>query len=60
MPNYILEKVNTEHLDFKVSLLLGKYKYKTFCFSASNLGGRIKHENKAGLCFESERWKVCS
>jgi len=45
MPNYILEKVNTEHLDFKVSLLLGKYKYKTFCFSASNLGGRIKHAN---------------
>lgn len=45
MPNYILENISTKHLDFKVSMYHGKYKYKTFCFSASKLGGRIKHAN---------------
>jgi len=45
MPNYILEKVSNLHPDFKVSLYNDNFKYKTFCFSAGNLGGRIKHAN---------------
>ncbi len=45
MPNYILENISKKHLDFKVSIHFEKYKYKTFCFSASKLGGRIKHAN---------------
>lgn len=45
MPNYILENVSTKHPDFKVSMHYKKYKYKTFCFSAGKLGGRIKHAN---------------
>lgn len=45
MPNYILENICSKHLDFKVSIHFDKYKYKTFCFSAGKLGGRIKHAN---------------
>ena len=45
MPNYILDKVSDIHPDFKTSLAYLNYKYKTFCFSAGKLGGRIKHAN---------------
>ena len=45
MPNYILDKVSDIHPDFKTSLTYSNYKYKTFCFSAGKLGGRIKHAN---------------
>lgn len=45
MPNYILDKVSDIHPNFKTSLAYSNYKYKTFCFSAGKLGGRIKHAN---------------
>lgn len=45
MPNYILENVDLIHPDFKTTLYKNNFKYKTFCFSAGSLGGRIKHAN---------------
>lgn len=49
MPNYILQEVCNIHPDFKTSLNHNGYKYKTFCFSAGDIGGRIKHANHGGF-----------
>ena len=46
--NELLNKVSNLHPDFKTSIIYKNKKYKTFCLSAGEFGGRIKHANYAG------------
>jgi len=41
-PNNLLVNAAKVHADYKISRVYNGYKYKTFCFSAGEYGGRIK------------------
>ena len=48
-PNDLLYKASKLHPDFKTSIFYKSKKFKTFCFSIGDYGGRIKHSRYNGF-----------